>query len=90
MSALDKSLDEIIGASKAVRRNKTTPKKVSKQINKNRGKRVVGPARLPKKSNPALVPAMLRTALSTRVNVEGLPRDINQEAVKVCSIFCLR
>ncbi|CDO94218.1 unnamed protein product [Kluyveromyces dobzhanskii CBS 2104] len=90
MSALDQSLDEIIGSAKHARRNnKTGPKKVSKQINKNRATRTPsGPTRAPKRATAAaLVPALLRAPISSRVNVEGLPRDINQDAVKVCSIL---
>ncbi|KAG0685832.1 hypothetical protein C6P41_003121 [Kluyveromyces marxianus] len=83
MSALDQSLDEIIGSAKQARRNnKTGPKKVSKNINRNRPRPGTGPAKGPKKgpTAAALVPALLRAPLSTRVNVEGLPRDINQDA----------
>lgn len=85
MSAnLDKSLDEIIGSNKKPIRRATRggPKKVSKQINGNRRR---GPAPTgPKRGAPIKAASLLDAAYSTKVNVEGLPRDIKQDAVKVC------
>lgn len=87
MSAnLDKSLDEIIGENKKVvrRTNKKAPKKVSKQLNGNRrrGGAVVGG----RTAVPVKAASLLDAAYATKVNVEGLPRDIKQDAVRVCSI----
>lgn len=88
MSAnLDKSLDEIIGSNKKPIRRATRggPKKVSKQINGNRRR---GPAPIgPKRGAPIKAASLLDAAYSTKVNVEGLPRDIKQDAVKVCFFF---
>lgn len=89
MSAnLDKSLDEIIGANKKpvrarIEKRTQAPRKASKQIrrpavggNKNVRAPVAGAA--------SRVARLLDSAREAKVNVEGLPRDIKQDAVKVC------
>ncbi|CAI4057472.1 hypothetical protein SUVZ_02G4940 [Saccharomyces uvarum] len=95
MSAnLDKSLDEIIGSSRPggnrVRVGGTRgngPKRVGKQINTQR--RNVpnrnGPIRKNVRPPPnavARVAKLLDTSREVKVNVEGLPRDIKQDAVR--------
>lgn len=86
---LDKSLDEIIGKKpvRAPRDNKKGPKKASKQINGNRRQganngRPNRPGRVPVKAVSRILSNQL-----IKVNVEGLPRDIKQNAVRVCSSF---
>lgn len=98
MSALDQSLDEIIGNNRPQRQSRRSnngPKKTSKQVNQNRRAAQVNrrpaqtqrrPARLPNN----VVDRIARVAQKSspvRVNVEGLPRDIKQGAVKVCPFF---
>lgn len=85
---LDRSLDEIIGSSKKQVRsrvNKRTggPKKVSKQVRRQAGpgKNVKPPA---DGASVARMARLLDTSNEAKVNVEGLPRDIKQDAVKVC------
>ncbi|AQZ16657.1 YRA1 (YDR381W) [Zygosaccharomyces parabailii] len=86
---LDKSLDEIIGSSKKQARSRVGvgkravgggPKKVSKQLRRQPapGKKVRAPA------NVAAVKMakLLDASREAKVNVEGLPRDIKQDAVK--------
>lgn len=87
MSAnLDRSLDEIIGSSKKQARSRVNkrsagPKKVSKQIRRQPGvgKRVKAPV-----DGAARMAKLLDASKEAKVNVEGLPRDIKQDAVKVC------
>lgn len=84
MSALlDKSLDEILSSSKKVNRRKT-----------NRvGKKPVAKAALAKKTptGPAKKPVVfpkskpvVDTSYATKVIVHNLPKDIKQDAIKVC------
>ncbi|SCU83850.1 LAFA_0D06238g1_1 [Lachancea sp. 'fantastica'] len=84
MSAnLDKSLDEIIGTNKKPIRkvNKKAPKKVSKQIvgGNRRGASVAAVRQRPA---PVKANNVLEQAYGTKVSVEGLPRDIKQDAVR--------
>ncbi|KAM3162100.1 RRM domain-containing protein [Lachancea thermotolerans] len=84
MSAnLDKSLDEIIGSNKKPIRkiNKKAPKKVSKQIvgGNRRGASV---AAVRQRAVPNKAASVLEGAYGTKVSVEGLPRDIKQDAVR--------
>lgn len=85
MSAnLDKALDEIIDSQKKpVRRpNKNAPRKVAKSVTAGRRR---GPAAGVRKSVPVeRATSMLEAAYATKVNVEGLPRDIKEDAVRVC------
>ncbi|SMN19659.1 similar to Saccharomyces cerevisiae YDR381W YRA1 RNA binding protein required for export of poly(A)+ mRNA from the nucleus [Maudiozyma saulgeensis] len=80
---LDKSLDEIIGKKpiRATRDNKRGPKKASKQVGKRRNVANSGrnnrPARIPVGAVSRIVGHQL-----VKVNVEGLPRDIKQSAVR--------
>lgn len=97
MSALDQSLDEIIGNNRPqrqARRNNNGPRKASKQINQNRRAAPANrrnnqvqrrPARLPSNVAARIVKGTQKN-IPVRVNVEGLPRDIKQDAVKVCHI----
>ncbi|SCV06085.1 LANO_0H21770g1_1 [Lachancea nothofagi CBS 11611] len=84
MSAnLDRSLDEIIGTNKKqiVRKtNKKAPKKVSKQIVGNRRGGPVSAVR--QRAAPVKAANALEQAYGTKVSVEGLPRDIKQDAVR--------
>lgn len=91
MSAnLDKSLDEIIGSSKKpvrARVGKRTlasgPKRATKQIRRP----IVGGnrrVRAPVDGAATRVARLLDASREAKVNVEGLPRDIKQDAVKVC------
>lgn len=94
---LDKSLDEIIGNSKQnnrarinKNRARNAPKKAAKQVNTAR--RSVNPKAKALVQRRAVAPAaalsrvsrFLDTSREARVNVEGLPRDIKQDAVRVC------
>ncbi|SCU79899.1 LADA_0B03906g1_1 [Lachancea dasiensis] len=84
MSAnLDKSLDEIIGTNKKPIRktNKKAPKKVSKQVagGNRRGASVAG---VRPRAAPGKSASVLEQAYGTKVSVEGLPRDIKQDAVR--------
>lgn len=92
MSAnLDKSLDEIIGSGKKpvrARVGKRTlasgPKRATKQIRRpivGGGNRRVRP---PVDGAASRVARLLDASREAKVNVEGLPRDIKQDAVKVC------
>lgn len=86
---LDKSLDEIIGKrpNRATRDTKGGPKKSSKQVNVNRRSGVV---KGPRGARPTRAPVRAVSRILnnqnalTKVNVEGLPRDIKQSAVRVC------
>lgn len=91
MSTLDKSLDEIIGAGKRAPRARASrqPKKVGKQVNTRRRAPVPGRRpRAPVRAGPAPSAAVARAASllnftrEARVTVEGLPRDIKQDAVR--------
>lgn len=94
MSAnLDKSLDEIIGANKKpvrARINKRTqgPSRASKQLRRPTpgGNRNV---RAPVAGAASRVARLLDSSREAKVNVEGLPRDIKQDAVKVCDYTLL-
>lgn len=88
---LDKSLDEIIGSGKKQARSRvgvgkramgSGPKKVSKQLRRQPapGKKVKAPAN----AAAAKMAKLLDASREAKVNVEGLPRDIKQDAVKVC------
>ncbi|CUS21839.1 LAQU0S04e01970g1_1 [Lachancea quebecensis] len=84
MSAnLDKSLDEIIGSNKKPIRktNKKAPKKVSKQI-VGGGRRGASVAAVRQRAAPNKAASVLEGAYGTKVSVEGLPRDIKQDAVR--------
>lgn len=97
-STLDKSLDEIIGSrNKPTRaritnsRRATGPQRNSKQIVGGRRAAPDGRnlrARQPRPAAPAnaaqRVASLLSNAREARVSVEGLPRDIKQDAVRVC------
>lgn len=94
MSAnLDKSLDEIIGSNKKpvrARINKRTqaPKRASKQVRRP----VIGGNqrnRAPVTGAASRVARLLDSSREAKVNVEGLPRDIKQDAVKVCDYTML-
>ena len=98
-SNLDKSLDEIIGSKsrRATRGSRSSaPRRASKQVNPSRRQRVgrgapSAAAAVPRLRQRAPVNAVSRVsrilsaAGSARVSVEGLPRDIKQDAVRVCS-----
>lgn len=92
MSAnLDKSLDEIIGANKkAVRAriNKRSqgPSRVSKQLRRSP---VGGNKNVRVPEAASRVARLLDSSREAKVNVEGLPRDIKQDAVKVCDYTLL-
>ncbi|SCU93422.1 LAMI_0E14312g1_1 [Lachancea mirantina] len=82
---LDRSLDEIIGENKKqrVRKvNKNVPKKVSKSVvgNRRRATPIKGGAL--RNAAAAKTANILESAYGTKVNVEGLPRDIKQDAVR--------
>jgi len=85
---LDKSLDEIIGKKpvRATRDNRRGPKKTSKQVGNRRNAATNGrgnrPARIPASAVSRIVGHQL-----VKVNVEGLPRDIKQSAVRVCDFI---
>ncbi|KAH3900266.1 related to RNA annealing protein YRA1 [Saccharomycodes ludwigii] len=97
MSAnLDKSLDEIIDSKRRVsastkrnvprrgapgpRRGAPGPRRVSKQVNDRR--RVGGRPRIPGAAVNLPPSSLLDMAYSTRVSVEGLPKDISQDSIK--------
>ena len=95
MSAnLDKSLDEIIGSNKAGSNRARVggtrgngPRRVGKQVGSQRrslpNRR--GPIRKNTRAPPnavARVAKLLDTTREVKVNVEGLPRDIKQDAVR--------
>lgn len=91
MSNLDKSLDEIIGSGKRAPRARVSrqPKKVGKQVNTRRRAPVPGRRRAPVNAPApsaavARAASLLNSTREARVTVEGLPRDIKQDAVKVC------
>lgn len=96
MSAiLDQSLDEIIGNNKkaannrARRNTKSVPRRATKQVNNNRRRGPVVNNRQPVRRAPSNASARVAQILSrsnrnAKVNVEGLPRDIKQDAVRVC------
>ena len=86
---LDKSLDEIIGKrpARATRDHKKGPRKSTKQVGNRRptagrGRNNKGPARVPTGAVSRILGQQL-----VKVNVEGLPRDIKQSAVRVCELF---
>ncbi|KAK6202312.1 uncharacterized protein RJT21DRAFT_118320 [Scheffersomyces amazonensis] len=93
MSALDKSLDDIISSSKSTRRvGRKFGKGVAKQSNKV-GKKVGGPNSKAKKSavaifkkpEPAVAAALsaaIDTSYATKVVASNLPKDLKQENVK--------
>lgn len=89
---LDQSLDEIIGKRPQRpqhRRNAAGPKRTGKQVNVHRARPQNG--RRPIQRNVRVpvnavsrVSRLLNTSGHVKVNVEGLPRDIKQDAVRVC------
>ncbi|AMD21262.1 HEL018Wp [Eremothecium sinecaudum] len=82
MSAnLDKALDEIIDSNKkhARKANKAGPRKMSKNI--RRKGPISSSARKPMISLEK-ASSILDAAYATKVNVEGLPRDIKEDAVR--------
>lgn len=85
---LDQSLDEIIGK-RSQNRRKIGPRRAGKQVNVHRSRAPVNRTAA-QRSVRAPVNAVSRVArlLSSnghvKVNVEGLPRDIKQDAVRVC------
>jgi THO complex subunit 4 len=77
-SALDQSLDEIL-SSKPKR-----PVQKKKQVAKSKvGKAVIKP-KTQKKTAASAPAAILDASYATKVVVYGLPRDIKQDAIKVC------
>lgn len=87
MSALDKSLDDIISTSKKPFKGK---KFVNKKISTNKvGKKVGASNKKPIVSFKKAAPAAKQEpsvdlSYATKVVVYGLPRDIKQDAIKVC------
>lgn len=92
MSAnLDKSLDEIIGK-RSQNRRKVGPRKAGKQVNVHRSRAPVSRSAVQRNIRaPAnavsRVARLLNSNHQVKVNVEGLPRDIKQDAVRVCFFF---
>lgn len=85
MSAnLDKALDEIIDFNKKqVRKtSRSMPRKVSKNVNRRRAGAPVGMRKAVVTVDKST--SVLEAAYATKVNVEGLPRDIKEVAVRVC------
>lgn len=84
MSALDKSLDDIISNSRKTVRSKTrgTKGKVGKRVGSSNKKPIVSF----KKAAPPVskkTPAV-DVSYATKVVVYGLPKDLKADAVKVC------
>lgn len=87
MSALDKSLDEIL--SEKPKRNFNNKKRATvgkAKVGKTSAAKPKGKAS-PKAAAPKAAPAkqVIDVSYATKVNVYNLPKDIKQDAIKVCS-----
>lgn len=80
MSALDQSLDEII-SSKPKRSTKSRTQARGKGVSKQVTKPKAGVKKTPTGPKPAPV---VDASYATKVIVYGLPKDIKQDAIKVC------
>lgn len=99
MSNLDQSLDEIIGkrparttSRPASRGRNAGPRRATKQIGSRpaAGRGNIRPrGGRPPVNAVSRVAKILGSTGFTKVNVEGLPRDIKQDAVRVCHIIIL-
>lgn len=91
MSAnLDKSLDEIIGSGRKPVRARVNKRPTGPSPKKQIRRPPVSGNRRAKVSAEGAATRMARLLDASReakVNVEGLPRDIKQDAVKVC--YCI-
>lgn len=84
MSALDKSLDEILSS-----KPKKQFKKKPAAAGKNKVGKLVSKKAVNSKSPASATPlkkgtGVLDASYATKVVVHGLPRDIKQDAIKVC------
>lgn len=89
---LDQSLDEIIGKRphRPQQRRNAGPRRNGKQVVANRrpqGKHIVQRNVRAPPNAAARVARIMSTNHHVKVNVEGLPRDIKQDAVRVCLIL---
>lgn len=88
---LDQSLDEIIGKrpQRPQNRRNAGPKRTGKQVNVHRSRPQIGRKPIQRNVRAPInavsrVSRILNTNGQVKVNVEGLPRDIKQDAVRVC------
>lgn len=81
-AALDKTLDDIISSTRKAKKVATKKKAVGKGVGKVQKKQQVVSF---KKAKPAPAkPAALDLSYATKVVAHGLPRDLKQDAIKVC------
>lgn len=79
---LDKSLDDIISTRKS-KKPQGKKKAVGKGVGKVQKKQPVSFQKVAKKAAPPPRPALDLT-YATKVVAQGLPRDLKQDAIKVC------
>lgn len=83
-TALDRTLDEIISTKRKTQKKGAkklaakTPAKSGKGVGKVQKKQIVS------FNKPAPQAPVLDLTSATKVSVQGLPRDLKQDAIKVC------
>lgn len=90
-AALDKSLDDIISSGKKTKiasKKRVAAARPATRVGKKVGsakKPVVASKKAAVAPNAAAIAKHLDLTYATKVVVHGLPRDIKQDAIKVCS-----